>query len=106
MSTIQKNNIIWWEPVYTHFKNQDNTLRGKVKRRTCEVDIRPCEGGIRFIMPLSICVNECKGDNLKSILNEIRTVILKEFQFLYNDVSFYSRGNDGEYYFYDYFPEK
>lgn len=106
MCTIKKNNIIWWEPIYTHLKNQDNTLRGKVKRRTCEVDIIPCEGGIRFIMPLSLCVNECKGNNLKSILNEIRTAILKEFKFLYNDVSFYSRGNDGEYYYYDDLLEK
>ena len=101
MCTIKKNNIIWWEPVYAHFKNVDNTMKGKVKRRTCEVDIKPCEGGIKFTMPLSIFVNECKGDNLESILNEIREAILKEFQFLYNDVSFYSRGNGGEYYFYD-----
>ena len=106
MHTIQKNNIIWCEPVYNHFKNQDNTLRGKVKRRTCEIDIRPCVNGIRFVMPLSICVNECKGDNLKSILNEIRTAVLKEFPFLYDDVSFYSRDIGGEYYFYDYFTEK
>lgn len=106
MHTIQKNNIIWWEPVYNHFKNQDNTLRGKVKRRTCEIDIRQCVNGIRFVMPLSICVNECKGDNLKSILNEIRTAVLKEFPFLYDDVSFYSRDIGGEYYFYDYFTEK
>ena len=101
MSIIQKNNISWYEPIYIHFKKLDSTMRGKVKRRTCEVDIRPCMDGIRFVMPFSLCVNECKGDSIKTILNEIRTAIIKEFPFLYDDVSFYSRGNCGEYYFYD-----